>query len=252
MAFRITLEGITADDIDQTVDSVKNVNCKVLEWFGVIEGFDFKILRRGSPPLGGGCISFVCPVITSLKPINKTDFGLIKRIRGIAATTRVSPQIANRLIEAVRSVLNRFTPDIYIYSDVFKGNDAGKSPGYSLFLLAETTTGSILSADGRGLAEQTVEDVALGIAHRLLKQIRLGGIVGQSHQWMLLTLIALCPEDLSKIVLGPLAPSSSTIIEDIKIFLGVSFKITPSGANSTSTLVSCVGSGYVNLNRRTQ
>lgn len=39
---------------------------------------------------------------------------------------RVSPQFSNRMIEASRSVLNQFIPDIYLYSDVYKGNDSGK------------------------------------------------------------------------------------------------------------------------------
>ena len=30
------------------------------------------------------------------------------------------------MIEACRSVLNQFIPDIYLYSDVYKGNDSGK------------------------------------------------------------------------------------------------------------------------------
>jgi hypothetical protein len=38
----------------------------------------------------------------------------------------VSPQFSNRMIEATRSVLNRYIPDIYLYSDVYKGEDSGK------------------------------------------------------------------------------------------------------------------------------
>ena len=30
------------------------------------------------------------------------------------------------MIEASRSVLNRYIPDIYLYSDVYKGEDSGK------------------------------------------------------------------------------------------------------------------------------
>jgi len=39
---------------------------------------------------------------------------------------RVSPQFSNRMIEAARSVLNRYIPDIYLYSDVYKGEESGK------------------------------------------------------------------------------------------------------------------------------
>lgn len=40
--------------------------------------------------------------------------------------TRVSPQIANRLVEAAKTVLGSFLHDIAIYTDVQKGNEAGK------------------------------------------------------------------------------------------------------------------------------
>lgn len=40
---------------------------------------------------------------------------------------RVNPQFSNRMIEASRSILNRYIPDIYLYSDVYKGEESGKS-----------------------------------------------------------------------------------------------------------------------------
>lgn len=39
---------------------------------------------------------------------------------------RVSPQFTNRMIDSARGVLNRYIPDIYIYSDIYKGDEAGK------------------------------------------------------------------------------------------------------------------------------
>jgi hypothetical protein len=39
---------------------------------------------------------------------------------------RVNPQFSNRMIEASRSILNRYIPDIYLYSDVYKGDESGK------------------------------------------------------------------------------------------------------------------------------
>ena len=39
---------------------------------------------------------------------------------------RVSPQFSNRMIEAARFVLNRYIPDIYLYSDVYKREESGK------------------------------------------------------------------------------------------------------------------------------
>lgn len=57
---------------------------------------ELKISRRGAPPLGGGCIVFKCPTLRCLKPQRITDPGKIKRIRGIAYATRISPLMASR------------------------------------------------------------------------------------------------------------------------------------------------------------
>ena len=54
----------------------------------------------------------------------------LMRVRACACvcshSVRVSPQLANRLVAAARSVLNRYIPDVYIYSDVYRGEDSGK------------------------------------------------------------------------------------------------------------------------------
>jgi hypothetical protein len=40
-----------------------------------------------------------------------------------------------------------YIPDVWIYTDFFKGDKASISPGYSLSLKAETTTGGIITFD---------------------------------------------------------------------------------------------------------
>jgi RNA 3'-terminal phosphate cyclase-like protein len=52
---------------------------------GCITYFDFKIKKRGSPPLGGGEIQLLCPVIKQAKTLNFVDPGKIKRIRGVSS-----------------------------------------------------------------------------------------------------------------------------------------------------------------------
>ena len=44
----------------------------------------FQINKRGAAPEGGGEIVFKCPNRQTLKAINFTDPGKVKRIRGIA------------------------------------------------------------------------------------------------------------------------------------------------------------------------
>jgi len=57
------------------------------------------------------------------------DSGMIRRIRGTACSIRVSPAIANRIVESAKGVLLKFIPDVYIYADHCKKSISGKSPG---------------------------------------------------------------------------------------------------------------------------
>ena len=41
----------------------------------------------------------------------------MKRIRGVAFATRVSPQMCNRLVDGARGVLNPLLSDVYIFTD---------------------------------------------------------------------------------------------------------------------------------------
>jgi RNA 3'-terminal phosphate cyclase-like protein len=113
----LTLRGITTDDKDLSVrplqtsrwvrllillkvDLIRTVTLPHLEPFGISDGLELnvsdpfspryyahpcpKIRKRGSPPLGGGEVLFLCPIVKQVKTLNFVEPGKIKRIRGIA------------------------------------------------------------------------------------------------------------------------------------------------------------------------
>ncbi|TPX36730.1 hypothetical protein SmJEL517_g01166 [Synchytrium microbalum] len=143
----VTLNGVTNDNLDVSVDTLRTVTLPQLKRFGIEDGLELKISKRGASPNGGGQVFFRCPTVRQLKTLQLTEEGTIKRIRGIAYATRLSPQMANRVVESARSLLTRYIPDVYIYTDVYKGPDSGNSPGYALTLVAESTTDVLLSAE---------------------------------------------------------------------------------------------------------
>jgi len=138
--------------------------------------------------------------------------------------------------------------------DAARGENAGKSPGYALYLQAESTTGALLFADDVSVPRSQPEDLGAVVAKRLLREIKNGGFVGSQHQWMAFILMAFCPADLCQVSFGKLCDVvTSALIEDIRKFVGVSFRIIETARSSGgAVLVSCVGSGYVNLNKRIQ
>lgn len=81
----LVLTGITNDNIDISVDLIRTVLLPQLARFGIDEdALELKINKRGAIPLGGGQVTFTCPIVRSLKPVQFIDQGLVKRIRGIA------------------------------------------------------------------------------------------------------------------------------------------------------------------------
>lgn len=236
----ITLSGLTNEDKDLSVDTFRTVTLPLLSHFGISEGLELKIQRRGAPPQGGGEITFKSPIIRTLRSINLVNEGKIKRIRGIAYCTRVSPQIANRVAESSKELLKEFTPNVYIYTDPAKGGDTGESPGYGLLLVAESTTGCLTCVEGigkkssvgvfaaaRGEQPEVAEDLGTRVAKDLLVELMRGGCVDRIHQAMVVCLMALGPEDVSKVLFGdlPLPESTIAMLRDLSVFFGVKFKI---------------------------
>ncbi|TQD98437.1 hypothetical protein C1H46_016038 [Malus baccata] len=256
----------TNDSKDPSVDTFRSTTLPMLKHFGVpSEGLDLKIQSRGSAPQGGGEVFLSIPIVQSLTAVNWTDEGMVKRIRGVTFSTRVSTQFENTMVYAARGIFNLLLPDVHVFTDHRSGQQAGHSPGYGISLVAETTSGCCISADtaisysrGEDIAEleddgkkelMPPEDVGVQIANVLLGEIEQGGVVDSTHQGLLFLLCALCPQDVSKVRVGKLSPHGIETLRDINDFLGVKFVIKPDP--STGTVIhKCVGSGLRNLSRR--
>jgi len=98
-------------------------------------------------------------VAKELKPCTLVDQGKIKRVRGVAYTAKCGPMLGNRVISGVRGVMNDFIPDVYVYADHCKGKEAGLSSGYGVTLVAESTTGVVLSTELTAQQGMLPEDV---------------------------------------------------------------------------------------------
>ncbi|TRY57213.1 hypothetical protein DNTS_003287 [Danionella cerebrum] len=230
---RALLKGVTNDSIDPSVDLLKATALPLMKSFGVSDGLEIKVLKRGVAPSGGGEVLFSCPVNRCMKPVQLTEPGKIKRIRGTAFSVRVSPQMANRIVDSARSVLNKFIPDIYIYTDHMKGANAGKSPGYGLALVAETLYGSFLGAELVSDPQEektrsqshTPEELGVACAKLLLEEIYRGGFVDSTNQSLALLYMTLGKQDVSKALLGPLSSYTIDFLRHVRDFFQIMFKI---------------------------
>eukprot|EP00193_Tetraselmis_chui_P022696 CAMPEP_0177796560 /NCGR_PEP_ID=MMETSP0491_2-20121128/26842_1 /TAXON_ID=63592 /ORGANISM="Tetraselmis chuii, Strain PLY429" /LENGTH=335 /DNA_ID=CAMNT_0019319487 /DNA_START=38 /DNA_END=1041 /DNA_ORIENTATION=- len=225
----ITLRGLTNDGVDPSVDTWRTVTLPLLKHaIGEDAAFELKVMARGAPPGGGGMVQLKCPSVRALQPINLVDEGMVKRVRGIAHSMMVAPQTSSRLVDGARGVLNQLLADVFIFTDHMPGKRGGTSPGYGVTLVAETTSGSLLSAEftvheGRKLAGETggevvAEDIGCKAAQLLLEEV---AKLDSSQQGLLLTLCALGPAEASSVRLGPLTPHAVTTLRHLRDILGV-------------------------------
>lgn len=253
-----TLNGVTNDQIDPNVDALKASALPILKRFiGDVEGtkLDIKINARGFKPEGGGQILFTCPMVRQLQPIQLTEIGKVKRIRGVAVAARVSPQMSNRMIDTSKGMLLQFLPDVYIYSDHNKGKSSGLSPGFSISLSAETTDGcvytssSVSNSKGSGEGPSIPEDTAKEATYQLFEELHKGGCVDSICQSLVLTLMAFNQRDVSKVRLGPLTIYTIHFLRHLKEFCGMTFQLD--STHHPEVIATCQGIGYKNLSRPT-
>ena len=158
------------------------------------------------------------------------------------------------MVDSGRKLLNFYLSDVYIFTDAVTGKDSGNSPGYGLHLVAETTTGCLISVEAsmnHSVDElSTPEAVGEFAAAALLEEIQRGGVVDGAHQSLVLMLCAVGPELISEVRLGPLTPQAVRSLRTIRDFLGVTFNVRPEKDHGTLFL-SCIGCGLKNLARKT-
>ena len=246
----ITLKGITNGNDDLSVDVIRTTTIPLMYKFGIEEDMlNLKILKRGPAPLGNGEVMLTTSIVKNLNPINLTEQGLVRQIRGIAYSTKVTPQMSNRMGEACKGILSRYLQDVYISSDHWKGKEGGEMPGYGVILTASTTNGNLISTELFAEGGNVPEDLGQKVACSLLREIENGGCVDLMHQPWVLILMTLCSEDVSKLRCGDLTQQSVECLRTIKALTGVTFQAQWDEKSKTS-LLSCMGIGFSNISRK--
>ena len=84
-----------------------------------------------------------------------------------------------------------------------------RSPGYGLILISQSSTSALHSAECLSIpssTSQSPEDIAMHASRLLLEEISKGGCVDGKHQWLVMLLMVLGKEDVSKCLMGDMTP----------------------------------------------
>ncbi|KAK9469592.1 RNA 3'-terminal phosphate cyclase/enolpyruvate transferase [Lipomyces arxii] len=261
-ALNLTLKGITSNGIDLGVDTIRTALFPIFTKFGIMRQ-ELRVVKRGAPPLGGGEVNIFLPHIvlqpSTLHAAVKTP--AVTKLRGVAFSTRVSPASVNRVIDGARSVLSATNCETFIFSDVARGEESGKSPGFGVSLVAETRSGWCYTAESIGGAGEVPEDVGARAARMLLEEVANGGMVCRSQLKTVIVLMVLGKEDIGRILLGEGVIDASIVrlLRDIKAIWGTEVRLKENdtfGADEeeldgpTEYVMSVKGIGFVNASKK--
>lgn len=258
---------------DMSTDTVRTAILPLYAQFGISNNMELRILRRSNPSANGmggaGEVQLVFGHQVRLpKTVHIMNPGRVKKIRGVAYCTGVSASNNARMIEESRGILNSMTGDTYIFSDVSSApylpttdKSAATSRrktgvGFGLSLVAESSTGSLYSADLASPASGGVrpEDIGRQCAYQLLEAVSLGGTVPPSAAPTVLTLMAMGSEDVGRVCLGRDVLGSESLVglaRDLQAFGSSGWGIRDAAtAEESDVVISVVGRGVGNVGRK--
>lgn len=108
------------------------------------------------------------------------------------------------------------------------------------------------------------EDMGEIAAYKLLEEVYRGGCVDSTFQWLTTLYMALGQKNISKYTTGPLSKYTIHFLQHLREFFTITFKLdNPKAADyggvddddmlpgANKVLLTCVGVGYTNMNKRT-
>lgn len=225
-------------------------------------------MKRGLLPGGGGEVVYSSPSIRAIKPgYNFVQPGSISKIRGLAHCVRVNPQFAQRLVNGAKEVLSPLCSDTRIYTDIYRGQESGKSPGFGITLVSTSTTQALQSTEVLSAptsdsssahesataahSQRTPEEMGAEAAFALLERLQQSSCIDAGLEWMTCLLMALGSEDVGRVRLaGPFSQQFVLFLRDLKNILGVTMKIRSHEEQQDVYLLSCVGIGFTNIAKK--
>uniref|UniRef100_A0A914WZB6 RNA 3'-terminal phosphate cyclase-like protein n=1 Tax=Plectus sambesii TaxID=2011161 RepID=A0A914WZB6_9BILA len=268
LPMKARLTGVTNAPEEPSVDALRATWLPVFSKFILDnEALDIMLTSRGLMPDGGGLVTFTSPIIKQLRPVQTEKVGKVCKVRGLAYVTKVSPTLASRMIDSAKKALQGFLSDVYITVDQRKGINGGNSPGYGLFLTAETTEGVVFHGEALSKPKGdkgdplVPEDIGQMAANRLLDEINRGGCLDSSAQSLGVVFMSLGQKDVSKYLFGPLSNYCVYTLRHLRDFFDVTFKIDQWSkqqkedeqemrlGSKDKALMTCVGVGYSNMNK---
>lgn len=247
---RVFLKGGTHRYKKMHADYIQTVVQPFIQKFGF--EFHYDIRKRSYYPFWEGKVCIESIPVYSLSPINLTETGTVVKVTGWAFVAGDKPiRVAQVMSKEVHRLLKIELPDILVNISSRRDRDSRcEGIGQGVMLLAEMSSGPVLSGTALWKKGMTPEQVANEAVRMLLYNVNSGGCVDDMLQEQAILFMSLA-NGKSSLRVAPLNKRSKTVIKAIETFTEVRFRVSRSNiANGSRTgmsvVIECEGQGCVN------
>jgi RNA 3'-terminal phosphate cyclase (ATP) len=173
-ATAITLTGGLFQDFAPSAHHMQHVLLPTLRKMGI--DVDLEILQPGYVPAGRGKIRLnLHPVTGPIKPLILSEQGEVRRIGGLALSSRLKTQrVSERMASECKKVLAGMGLAAVIEE---RHDETSPQPGASLTIWAETENGCLIGSDQAGKRGRTSESIGRYVAKKLKQDLDTGATV---------------------------------------------------------------------------
>jgi len=235
------VKGGTNNPMAPPVDFLERALLPTLRRIGVSASLE--LARRGFYPRGQGILKVSTIPATRISPITLEEFGNIERVSGLAYSSRLPQHVVDRMISAAKSHLLKVgSPDPWIDREILQSNDAkcAVNPGCGIILLAELSSGGILSGDALGAPGKPAEKVGEEAAQTLARQLESRAPVDKHMGDQLVIWMGLA-EGSSVTRVSELTLHTLTCVKLVEDLIGARFSVE--GERGEPATIRCQGMG---------
>jgi len=245
---RLILKGGTNADFAPQIEDYSEVFIHILQKFG--PQVKCKLVRKGYFPKGGGQVVLDVPALKELKAVQITEFGELKTITIFSSVNGTLPvKVAQDMAHTAKENLTKYLgkqSSVRVREEVYKEKDfATIGNGSSMVIVAETSTGCLLSSGGIGSRNKSPKEIGEEAAQSLISSIKIGACLDQHHQDQVIIFMALA-NGISKIRTGPLTLHTKTAIHVAEMLSGAKFTVEESTNEKDVFFIQCEGIHFKN------
>ncbi len=241
----VEIRGGTNVSMSPPIEYLQEVLLPLLRVLGV--NVQIKLLRYGFYPKGGGIVRAYIEPIKNINSIDITEDFTVKRVFGIAYSSRLPQNITERMSRTARNILTKEGFDVNIETLSLQPDNplCAVSPGCGISIFAESPNGLRIGANSLGELGKPAEKVAEEASRALIDQIKTRAPIDKYLGDQLIIWIGLA-NGTSKIRVSEYTLHTATCIELCKIIANIEFRVYGDVGDKNVT-IECKGIGVKNL-----